>query len=276
MDGRNKGRGFTLIELLVVIAIIALLMGILMPALQRVRKQARVTACLANLNQWGLMFAMYCNENDGNFFTGEMNGTRSGMGSGEFWREVMRTYTKSFTKKMWLCPQAVKPLPAGGIPRGDWSYTAWQTSGDVGSYGLNGWILNIKASIQSGNRSNGWGRTPADWHWGTPQVKGANNVPVFTGSWWVDSWPREADQPPQTGAGPADTPNTNEMNRVCVNRHDGFVNAVFCDWSVRKVGLKELWTLKWSRGYKINGPWTIAGGVTPDKWPTWIRSFKDY
>jgi len=274
MDARNKG--FTLIELLVVIAIIALLMGILMPALQRVRKQARTTACLANLNQWGLMFAMYCDENDGNFFTGEINGTHSGMGSGEFWREVMRPYTKSFSKKMWLCPQAVKTLPAGGIPRGDWSYTAWETGNDVGSYGLNGWILNIAASKQSGNRNNGWGRTPAEWHWLTPHVKGANNVPVFTGSWWVDSWPKENDQPPPTGAGPADTPNTNEMNRVCVNRHDGFVNALFCDWSVRKVGIKELWTLKWSRGYKVNGPWTTASGATQDKWPVWMRHFKDY
>ncbi|MEJ2704099.1 MAG: prepilin-type N-terminal cleavage/methylation domain-containing protein, partial [Sedimentisphaerales bacterium] len=95
----KKSKGFTLIELLVVIAIIALLLAILMPALQRVRKQARAVACLANLGQWGLMFAMYCDENDGNFFTGELNGTRSGMGSGEFWRETMRPYTKSFSKK---------------------------------------------------------------------------------------------------------------------------------------------------------------------------------
>jgi prepilin-type N-terminal cleavage/methylation domain-containing protein/prepilin-type processing-associated H-X9-DG protein len=273
---RRTYGGFTLIELLVVIAIIALLMAILMPALQRVRKQARTVTCLAHLRQWGLLFSMYCDENNGNFFTGELNGTRSGMGSGEFWRETMRPYTKAFSEKLWLCPQAVKPLPAGGIPQGDWSYTAWRTSGDVGSYGLNGWMLNIKASVQSGNRTNGWGRTPADWHWGTPNVQGSSNVPVFTGSWWVDSWPRENDQPPPTGAGPADTPNTNEMNRVCVNRHDGFVNCLFADWTVRKVGLKELWTLKWSRGYNIAGRWTQAGGAQPDSWPQWMRHFKDY
>jgi len=50
----NKQKGFTLIELLVEIAVIALLMSILMPAMQRVKKQARSVACLSKLKQCGV------------------------------------------------------------------------------------------------------------------------------------------------------------------------------------------------------------------------------
>ena len=63
----HKRRGFTLIELLVVIAIIALLLAIMMPALQRVKGQAQKVTCQARLKQWGLMFKLYNDDHDGYF-----------------------------------------------------------------------------------------------------------------------------------------------------------------------------------------------------------------
>ena len=58
-------KAFTLIELLVVIAVIALLLGILMPALNKARDLAMGAACKGNLKNYTLAIAMYCDDNDG-------------------------------------------------------------------------------------------------------------------------------------------------------------------------------------------------------------------
>ena len=66
------------------------------------------------------------------------------------------------------------------------------------------------------------------------------------------------------------------QDHICIDRHNGGVNYLFMDYSVRKVGLKELWTLKWHQSFNTAGPWTRAGGVEPEDWPLWMRNFKDY
>jgi prepilin-type processing-associated H-X9-DG protein len=67
-----------LVELLVVIGVIAVLIGILMPALSRARQSANKATCLANLRQMGQTMAMYTNANKGRLPFGYWDGTQGG------------------------------------------------------------------------------------------------------------------------------------------------------------------------------------------------------
>jgi len=96
MSNKNA---FTLIELLVVIAIIALLMSILAPALTKVRAQAQDTLCKHNLHEWGLMFSMYADDNDGTLM--DMN-VINGVEFYHAWVPLMKRYYQDFD--ICLCP----------------------------------------------------------------------------------------------------------------------------------------------------------------------------
>ena len=68
--GQLKGRGLAIAGIAVPAALVpfALMLGILIPALARVRKQAKTVMCQSNLKQWGAVFSMYASDNDGYFF----------------------------------------------------------------------------------------------------------------------------------------------------------------------------------------------------------------
>ncbi|MHC4571939.1 MAG: type II secretion system protein [Planctomycetota bacterium] len=256
-----RRRGFTLVELLVVIAIIALLMSILMPAMARVKKQAKVVMCQSNLKQWGVVFSMYTSDNDGYF----QEGWGGGPAASNWWMSATRPYINNMGDFR-CCPMAAnlnKRVIDGHINFGVW--TDWYVgNGDYGSYGINGWVENKREEMQ------GW-IWMAPLRWRTPNVSGAGNIPLFLDAPWIDTWPEHGDDPPpfdnwhwQSGS---------MMSRFCKNRHDGHINCLFLDFSVRKIGLKEMWKLKWHRAFDLDGGPTAAQF---DSLASWMKKFKYY
>ena len=90
-------------------------------------------------------------------------------------------------------------------------------------------------------------------------------------------WPNEFSIPPIYNDAPElSIWPSRGMDPFCIDRHDGYSNCLFMDWSVRRIGLKELWTLKWHRRFNTANSWTKAGGVQPGDWPEWMSRYRDY
>lgn len=261
----------------------------------RGRKQAKEVVCQANLHQWHGIFQDYIDPNGRFIISGDS------YTPGYWWVKYLSDEHKDWKRmKIWFCPRATMPVIIDDhtqmIPSLT-TFTAWGVfqgtglgpNGVSGSYGLNGYVIPIEEPATTTPEPNAPRRRTYDvsamqqtYESGVPAADGwqnlrevprASTVPMFVEALRFDLWPLPY-HPPVESEFAAWTDNM--MARCCLNRHEGAVNCLFVDGSVRKVGLKELWVLKWHRSFNTAGPWTKAGGVQPGDWPEWIRPFKEY
>ena len=264
---KNQDKGFTLVELLVVIAIIALLMAVLLPALNKARDQANTVKCASNLRQFGLMYEMYAQSHN--------ESMPGGWNSGAMWMVDLMPYYQG-VGEVRLCPKARKFLSStadafaagvftawGKFGEGSWTgyNPAWAKEGLYGSYGINGWAHNppdIGLPIGSPDTYNiDPPNRPKYWR-SMLNVKHSADVPLMADAMWDGTEPGVEDGPPDWEG---EYINTSNMAKFCVPRHNRRTNMLFMDSSVRKVGLRKLWSLTWHR------QWTEKLQV----WPQWMK-----
>jgi prepilin-type N-terminal cleavage/methylation domain-containing protein len=139
-DNINRG-GFTLIELLVVIAIIAVLAGILLPALANAKARGQRAFCMNNLRQIGIFFHYFTEENDDYFPAHRnqgLNDDNPDISKTNWWGTAL-VGPESGRSNVFRCPNAPPP----GRKRVEKDGTTWDWAFDCDrvGYGYNGWFL---------------------------------------------------------------------------------------------------------------------------------------
>ncbi|HIJ72278.1 MAG TPA: prepilin-type N-terminal cleavage/methylation domain-containing protein [Planctomycetes bacterium] len=267
----SEKRGFTLIELLVVIAVIAVLMSILMPALNRAKGLAYAAICMSNCRELGLGWQMYAEENEGSFVK-ELE-----------WILPMYDYYQD--PELLVCPSATRLLERPETfsiwGNKDHAWYQYYSESELANYGITGADARALQGVKGSVAINMWitwntdGGRDDELLWKTPYVKKADRAPLMADGARSGATPLPIDEPPEYDgqiyfSSPGDI---HEIRNFCLNRHYGKVDVVFLDYHVESVDLKELWLLWWHRD------WPVGRDVPlPTAWDDpmhWMHSMPD-
>lgn len=141
-----RRHGFTLVELLVVIGVIAILISILLPALNRARAQARMVGCLSNMRQIGTGMALYLADSQGMLPRGRWDSAPDKALHGTRWLVRLASYYRldggkysggnwDYTSKTILvCPADQVSLQRGNLRDSTWEGASYFGNGRIISY----------------------------------------------------------------------------------------------------------------------------------------------
>ncbi len=268
------GLGFTLVELLVVIAVVALLAGLLLPALAKAKDKAHSAACLSNLRQVTLGYRARMDDDRGQL---------GGAASGDWFAEQFGQ-----TNGGWICPNAPIPSSSASISQGSELGFPGALLGTVNS----AWVFNTPNIIvpfvdSSPPRWVGGSYSYNAWlgcggHWksglcgsmeitpgleafcGEDEIREPALTPVFSDGVWGWVTPEATDLPAtdlKTGSGaggicgitiPRHGPRPTKVSRKHRPRDllPGAINVGFYDGHAQQVRLERLWALSWHKDYQ--------------------------
>ena len=204
-------KGFTLVELLVVISIIALLLSILLPALNKAKEQAKLAVCLSNMKQLGYIFKMYIEDNEYRFpFNDDPSTTHDPYyfewGDGEFAYGGARQTVSTFLADMplpedrMLYPYAKDfdlffcPADNGenlGLTMGYWKPTTFYAVGSSYRYNYYNWenpTIKPMANASDGFVASGIANKKENWVPHPSRYILLHEPPALQWTWFGGRW----------------------------------------------------------------------------------------